>query len=411
MKVLVVGAGPVGRTNSIGLSRMGHEVTCLDSNSNLLKPENFLYQPVQFVRSLEQLGDRHLDAILICVGTPNEIHSQDQQDLQDLHRAVIEVAQWASWSCESPPLFVVRSTILPGTSNSFILPLLEREMKDHPFHYAFMPEFLREGSELLDFSRPDRIVVGSSSAFAFRKLKELFVFPHCPWIETNPATAEMIKYVSNVLLTLQISATNEFADVCRTLPQVDIVEVMKGSLLDHRWALGGIKEYLHPGIGFGGSCLPKDLAAFTAWAASRGVAVPTLKGAETTNNNRIETLVQDLKNRFGSIRNLKILQLGLSFKPGTSDLRCSKSIELAERLIDEGVTLTVHDPSLKLSPVQALWTQDWRRAANAADFILLATPWPEYLDLQNLNLDPAKIVDCRRALPAVKAHRPDLAFD
>lgn len=434
MKVLIIGAGAVGITNAIGLSRMGHEVFCYDRQTELLDPQRLGGAAVRFVSSLicpsSQIVNPELpsafDAFVICVGTPNlpeataskgAADSQLVQDLSQLRSALIEICEVFSWEERMPwdepnqrPLVVVRSTILPRTSVDMVVPLLETHWGKDQFDYAFMPEFLREGSELRDFTHPDRLVVGCLSPVVAEKVRDLFWFPDSPWIEVNPTTAEMIKYMANTLLTVQISAANELANLCERTDGVDLRKAFAGTLLDGRWQNGGIREYVHPGIGFGGPCLPKDLEALLRWSAHLKVHAPTLQGAQLTNISRVTHLIEDWESRWGAFTGRRVLVLGLTFKPNSVDHRGSRSLELVSQLLTLGARVQLHDPSLAASPVAgADWAVKWQTALPEQDFVILATPWKEYQSLPQLlsrARSSAHLIDARWSLKT-QATPPD----
>jgi|GEM_PF-1637261 len=403
-KVLVIGAGPVGFINALGLAYFGHQVTCFDRKTELIQSlqkgildykeaglEEFFHeiQSISWCDSEESLPAT-FDVAVICVGTPQ---MQKKQDLEALNSAMRLIAKISERST-SLNLVVIRSTVLPGTTDSFAATLLPKKCKA-----VMMPEFLREGQALNDFFNPDRVIAGVADDRIIPELKDLFCFPkRPPWVVTNPATAEFTKYASNALLAVQISTANELAGIAETIPQVDFLDTVKMLGMDSRWAEAPIMSYLSPGLGFGGACLPKDLQALSQLAKQQKVPSGILQQVKTVNDSRIFHVAAEIQKRLQPSLNKKILVLGFSFKANTNDTRESKALELCTLLLKLGFSVMAHDPQAQ-SPIPEIeQIENWQPEVSKAAAIVIATDWSEYRELENLSLGSVFIFDCRRLL-------------
>jgi UDPglucose 6-dehydrogenase/GDP-mannose 6-dehydrogenase len=282
---------------------------------------------------------------------------------------------------------VVKSTVVPGSTEGPVRTALERSSglrAGADFGLGMNPEFLREGSAMEDFLRPDRIVLGALDDATRATLRELYASFDCPKVETTLVNAEAIKYASNSLLATLVSFSNEWAAICEDLPGADATTVMEAVHLDRRLSFGahgerirpGIVSYLLAGPGFGGSCLPKDLSAARAAARKRGVPTPLLDGAARVNNDRPHRVTEILRRELESLSGRTIALLGLAFKPGTDDTRDSPALPLIRLLEAEGATCRVWDP---MAPENATAGKRFgpAQALDGADAALLVTAWPE----------------------------------
>ena len=277
------------------------------------------------------------------------------------------------------------------------------------------PEFLREGNAVQDFMNPDRIVFGFEDEKTLDILKEMYK----PWntdkVEVNTRTAEMIKYVNNSLLATQISTINEYSNIARAIGNINFKKVMKGVHLDHRWSpiinnsrvRPQILDYLLPGIGFGGSCFPKDVKAISALAKEKGVNPLILDSVIKVNHNQPKQIINFLKSKVGNLNNKNILLLGLSFKPETDDVRESVSIKLIENLSNESCNISVHDPISTKNAKKAInvkskvyFLKNWRNKLIDNDIVIIATNWNEYKDLNKYDdiLENKFLLDTRSLL-------------
>jgi GDP-mannose 6-dehydrogenase len=359
MKISIFGLGYVGAVSLACLSRDGHQVIGVDIDPSKLELIASGKTPVveegmvDLMKSVAASGrvsvttdaERAVlesDISLVCVGTPSAANgSQDQG-------AVLRLAQAmgrALGKKTTPHVVVFRSTLVPGTVEDVLRPILEehsgkKDGKD--FFLCFQPEFLREGSSIRDYDKPPFTVVGGNHKPAFDKLRELFGHLPCKFIETSVRSAEMMKYCCNNFHALKITFANETARLCGALG-VDPFEVM--DLVCQDTQLNISKAYLKPGFAFGGSCLPKDLRATSYLAKSHDVELPMLSNILASNQAHLQQALD--KVLASGCR--KIGFIGLSFKTGTDDLRESPLVMLAEQLIGKGLQLSIYDPEVHLA--------------------------------------------------------------
>jgi len=279
---------------------------------------------------------------LVCVGTPSAANgSQDQAAILRLAEEMGRAIAGKS----APHIVVLRSTLVPGTVEDVLRPIIEEHSgkKDgEGFFLCFQPEFLREGSSIRDYDKPPFTVVGANHAYPVERLRELFGNLPCRFIETSVRSAEMMKYCCNNFHALKITFANETARLCEALG-VEPFEVMDLICQDHQLNIS--PAYLKPGFAFGGSCLPKDLRATTYLAKMHDVEIPMLSGIMQSNRNHLDLALRKLL----ALGKRKIGFVGLSFKTGTDDLRESPLVTLAEQLIGKGMQLTIYDPEVHLA--------------------------------------------------------------
>nr|VFJ64177.1 MAG: UDPglucose 6-dehydrogenase/GDP-mannose 6-dehydrogenase [Candidatus Kentron sp. DK] len=412
MKVSVIGTGYVGLVSGVCLAAKGHSVTCVDIREEIVRgiAEG---KPHIHEKGLPELLRQVLDAgrfktskaelktltgsriIMLAVDTPS---NGGKIDLRQIEQATHYIGSYLRTTDESPSI-VVKSTVIPGTTDTFVRKLIEETSgkKLGQFGLGMNPEFLREGMAVDDFMRPDRIILGHEDTETLRRLKELYRPWSCEMLAVTSREAEFVKYANNCLLATQISAVNELANIAAGIGNIDMVEVLKGVHLDRRWSPSladgnrvrpGILDYLWPGCGFGGSCFPKDIQALRAKAAEVGVQADLLAAVFEINTRQRLRIVAILKEKLGALKGKKILVLGLAFKPGTDDIRESPGIEITNRLIVEGARLLVHDPVVEESAVNIALkcelVRDWQEAVATSDATVLITPWPEYNKLKQL---------------------------
>jgi len=359
MKISIFGLGYVGAVSLACLTRDGHDVIGVDIDRSKLDLIASGKTPVVeegMVDLMQQVAAsgrvtvttdagaavRDSDISLVCVGTPSAANgSQDQGAIlrlaREMGRALADKTQ--------PHVIVFRSTIVPGTVEDVLRPIIEEESgkKDgQDFHLCFQPEFLREGSSIRDYDKPPFTIVGANHEHPVEQLRALFGHLPCKLIRTSVRSAEMMKYCCNNFHALKITFANETARLCDALG-VDAFEVM--DLVCQDTQLNISKAYLKPGFAFGGSCLPKDLRATSYLAKSHDVEVPMLSAILKSNEEHLAVAMNKLlatgKRRIGFI--------GLSFKTGTDDLRESPLVTLAEQLIGKGMQLSVYDPEVHIS--------------------------------------------------------------
>jgi len=359
VKIAVLGLGYVGAVTAICLARDGHEVIGVDvdhTKLDLLRAgrapivEDGLQEPAAAAAKSGRLAltdavDERLascDIVFVCVGTPSAANGS--QSLVAVER-VLEQLGSALRDCRQAPTIVLRSTVPPGTTDTLVTPLLERtsRLRDgSTLSVCFQPEFLREGTSVADFYNPPFTVVGSRFERSTTVVRELFRALPREFIVTDTRTAEMLKLTCNAFHALKVSFANEIGRLGRSL-SLDSRRVME--LLCKDDALNISPAYLRPGFAYGGSCLPKDLRALLYLAKRNDIEMPMLSGSAVSNSAHIEH-VATLVKQHGSRR---VGLLGLSFKPGTDDLRESPLVALAEHLIGKGFDLRVYDPAVSVA--------------------------------------------------------------
>jgi nucleotide sugar dehydrogenase len=436
MKVGVMGAGRVGLASALVLSELGHHVTLFDVDGarvgQLRAGEVPFFEP-EIAKALEAAGrsgrwivtDRpeelaECETVLIAVPTPPG--SAEPYDLGALRAAVDtlrEVRRGAGSALRWRGIFL-RSTVLPGTTRRVLGTGIAEGARESsvPCPVGYLPEFFREGSVLADARQPDRVVIGIDDPELGAMARTLFEGLDTTWFETGIASAELIKTANNALLSSCISFANEIARLAETIDDVDAVEVLEAIHLDRRLrgpASAGIVEYLRPGPGFGGSCLPKDLAALAAFAGARTEGASILEAALRINRTQPAWLVERIERALGGLADRRVLVLGLAFKPGTDDLRESIALHLCRELAGRGAVVRAHDPKVEpaaaralLAPSGASVVEDdaLRAAFDAAEAVVLVTPWPVYRETLPERLvtrsTPLLIVDARGILRTVK---------
>ncbi|WP_299199295.1 UDP-glucose/GDP-mannose dehydrogenase family protein [Thermocrinis sp.] len=394
MKLTVVGAGYVGLTTAVCFAHLGNEVMVVEKLpekvqalkegkvpfyepglEEMLK-ENLSLGRLFFTTDLKE-GLDFSDVIFICVGTP-----QRPDGSADLSQ-VEEVARETAKLMEGYKLLVEKSTV-PVNTHKLIKRTVERYLKMRgkilEFDVASNPEFLREGSAVRDFLEPDRIVIGVESERARRIMEELYKDFKCPIIFTDPATSELIKHASNSFLAMKISYINMVADLCEKVG-ADVRLVAEGMGYDKR--IG--REFLRAGIGWGGSCFPKDIKAFIKMAKDHGVDFSLLEEVDKINQRRAVQFVEKVKSVLWSLKDKTLAVWGLSFKPNTDDIREAPSLRLVPMLLKEGARLKLYDPKAienfkKLYPPgkDLDYAPDMYSAVEGASALLIFTEWEEF---------------------------------
>jgi len=394
MKLTVVGAGYVGLTTAVCFAHLGNEVMVVEKlpeKVQVLKEgkvpfyepgleemlkENLSLGRLFFTTDLKE-GLDFSDVIFICVGTP-----QRPDGSADLSQ-VEEVARETAKLMEGYKLLVEKSTV-PVNTHKLIKRTVERYLKMRgkilEFDVASNPEFLREGSAVRDFLEPDRIVIGVESERARRIMEELYKDFKCPIIFTDPATSELIKHASNSFLAMKISYINMVADLCEKVG-ADVRLVAEGMGYDKR--IG--REFLRAGIGWGGSCFPKDIKAFIKMAKDHGVDFSLLEEVDKINQRRAVQFVEKVRSVLWSLKDKTLAVWGLSFKPNTDDIREAPSLRLVPMLLKEGARLKLYDPKAienfkKLYPPgkDLDYAPDMYSAVEGASALLIFTEWEEF---------------------------------
>ncbi len=383
----VIGIGYVGLVTGTCLAELGHHVCCMDIDamkiSMLEKGETPIYEPglpelleknrerMTFTTSLEEVFAA-CEIVFIAVDTPPTFTGD-----ADLSR-VFQVLSSLPGVSTGHHVLVMKSTVPVGTGTKISSELARQEAGD--IDYVSNPEFLREGTAIDDFMHPDRIVIGSRNPEAGARVAALYEKLDAPVLETNVPTAEMIKYASNAFLATKISFINEIANVCEAVG-ADVTVVARGMGQDHR--IG--PYFLDAGIGFGGSCFPKDVAALKQIAGNSGYHFQLLTAVIEVNELQKRRVVNKLQKHLGALTDKTIALLGLAFKPNTDDLREASSIVLASRLMGDGANVKAYDPIALPNAARAvrgvLLCDDVLSAGEGSDAAVLVTEWDEFADL------------------------------
>ena len=419
VKIAVVGSGYVGLVAAVCFAEMGHDVICVDNDErkvaalqggDSLIHENFLPEllekyrntKVRFMTDLAE-ATRECEAIFIAVGTPQS--EAGDADLSYVEAVACEIAR----SITSYKVIVEKSTV-PVYTNEWVTRSMERNGVDRDlFDVVSNPEFLREGTAICDFLHPDRIVVGSDSDRAAAVLQKIYrpltsgnYYTRADAIDgvcnesappellmTSTKSAEIIKHASNAFLALKISFINAVSNLCEAT-NANVEQVARGMGLDSR--IG--PRFLRPGIGYGGSCFPKDIAAFRSVAEQLGIDFNLLSEVEKINSQQKKRFLNKVRSALWTLRGKRIGVLGLAFKGETDDIRESPAIEVVEMLLAEGCSVNAFDPAAMKRTEEILpagqnlrYVDDAYAAAEDADALLILTDWAEFasLDLSQLN--------------------------
>ncbi|MHA2368486.1 MAG: UDP-glucose dehydrogenase family protein [Candidatus Hodarchaeales archaeon] len=416
MRICVVGVGYVGLVTAAVFADIGNTVTCVDIDEQkierLQKADLPIYEPqlkelvernteekrLIFTTQL-QIGMEESEIIFIAVGTPPK--ESGETDLSAVEAVAANIGQFLN---SHNTIIVNKSTSPVGTADrieKIIRENLTNPEEDYNFRILSNPEFLREGSAVQDCLEPDRIVIGASDNKAAMKLLELYAPLEVPMLITDRASAELIKYAANSFLAAKISFINAIADICERVG-ADIRLVAKGIGTDQR--IGS--SFLNAGLGFGGSCFPKDTRSLIYSAEELEYDFLLLRAAHEINQSRVQVLIQRIENRIGSLNGKTIGILGLSFKPNTDDVRDAKSIELIQNLLERGASVKAYDPvampnaSKFYSDLQVTYCHDVYSVAVNSHALILATEWREFrhLNFQRVQasmVQPALLADGR----------------
>lgn len=388
MKIVVAGTGYVGLVTGACLSEVGHTVTCVDIDENKVAIMKQGISPI-YEPGLDELLKRNYkagrldftvdykraykdaDVIFIGVGTPER--EDGSANLSYVYGVCKQIADNVEKDC----LVVVKSTVPIGTNDRVEAYLNEFKKNKVDIDVASNPEFLAQGTAVKDTLNASRIVIGIESKESEETLRRIYEPFGQPIVATNRRSAEMIKYASNDFLALKISFMNEMANVCEIVG-ADIQDVAKGMSFDKR--IGD--KFLNAGIGYGGSCFPKDTKALHWLANDNGYEIKTIKAAIEVNENQKYKLFRKAKEKFGSLRGMKVAVLGLTFKPGTDDLREAPSIPNVRRLLDEGAKIVAYDPVginnfKKLYPTEIEYVNNPEKALVDVDMAFIFTEWDE----------------------------------
>ena len=414
MHICVVGTGYVGLVTGACLADFGINVTCVDKDeekiAKLLAGEIPIYEPGldSLVEKNAKAGRLHFStdlapaiqhalAIFIAVGTPPK--EDGSADLS----YVVQVAEAIADNLNGYKVVVTKSTVPIGTGQLIEKIMNERGNGDHPFSVVSNPEFLREGSAIADFMRPDRVVIGARDPQAVAIMKDIYsplYLIETPFVITNVESSELIKYASNAFLATKITFINEVAELCDRLG-ADVHHVARGMGLDKR--IG--PKFLHPGPGYGGSCFPKDTQAMAEIAHEAGRPFEIVETVIAVNNRIKERAIERVREALGeNLDGKTVAVLGLSFKPETDDMRESSSIPLVTALVEGGATVKAFDPvamdnAREMLPDEVQYCDDSYDAADGADAMIIVTEWNQFrsLDMERIrsSLKQPVVVDLR----------------
>ncbi|RKX88318.1 MAG: UDP-glucose 6-dehydrogenase [Spirochaetes bacterium] len=401
MKIAMIGAGYVGLVTGVCLAEFGHQVICIDKDhdkiTKLHQGDIPIYEP-----GLEAIIKKNVDggrlvftsqltdevkkakAVFIAVGTPASRRGDGYADLTYIYGAAHELAPYL----DGYTVIVDKSTVPVGTARQ-VARLIREENPDADFDVVSNPEFLREGSAISDFMRPDRVVIGAESERAVEVMNEIYAplyLISIPIVNTTPETAELIKYASNAFLAIKISFINEMASICESAG-ADVIDLARAVGLDGR--IGS--KFLHPGPGYGGSCFPKDTLALMRIAQEFGVASYLVAAAVEINAAQKARMVKKIRDALGGNEAGKTIGvLGLTFKPETDDLRDAPALSILPALAEKGAFIQVHDPQgmpeAKMIFPDFICVNSAYDVCDNADVLVLLTEWNQYraLDFKNI---------------------------
>lgn len=413
-RICMIGTGYVGLVSGACMADFGHLVTCVDivpeRIAAIQRGEMPFYEPSLDVLVAKNIGEERLffttdlaegmagaDVVFIAVQTPQS-EGSGEADLQ----YVWEVGKQIGERLDSYKVIVTKSTVPVGTARKLKAIIKDSLQHGVEFDMASNPEFLREGSSINDFMRPDRVVIGTESARAEALMREIYrplylldtPIVHCPRIET----AELIKYASNSFLAVKISFINEIATLSDKVG-ADVSQVAKAMGLDRR--IGN--KFLHAGLGYGGSCFPKDTHAICHIAEAQGERMSIVEAAIAVNADLPARAVSKAREMLPDFAGKTVAMLGLSFKPNTDDIRCAGSRQIVQMLTDAGASLRVHDPvamdNFRREYPDLTYCKNAYEACQGADLAILVTEWNQYrqLDFNHLRevMAGRRFLDCR----------------
>ena len=387
MKVAVIGLGFVGLVTATVLAEQGNHVTCIDTDKKkidrLRTGDLYIYEPglkdlleknrarMTFASDYSPLTGN--EVAFICVPTPTV---NGKINLSYVRDSVL-----AANSADKNVTIAIKSTEVPGTASE-LSSIIRRGIVSNP-------EFLREGNAMDDTLHPDRIVIGGKSVEDMEKVRNLWEFTGAPILMTTNENAELIKYASNAFLATKISFINEIADLCESIPGADVAVVAQGMGMDHR--IG--KDFLGAGIGFGGSCFPKDTMALVSYAEEKGIGLRIVKSTIEVNKARVKHAVEIIEEEVGDLKGRSICVLGLAFKDNTNDLRESKSLELINELKAKGAKIRAYDPVVK--ELDGLEIVNRIEECEGTDCVVVASEWKEF-ETNSLYERAKKVIDLKK---------------
>jgi len=424
MKISIMGTGYVGLSTGVGFAVKGNDVICVDIDQKKVETINSgvspIFEPHLDGRLKDLLKKGKLKATtdvkgaveatevsFISVGTPSsEDGSINLSFIETVARQIGEVLK----NKKEYHVIVVKSTVVPGTTDSVVMRNIEKysgKKSGKDFGLCMNPEFLREGRAIEDFLKPDRIVIGESDKRAGNVIEKLYSNFMAPVLRTDLKTAEMIKYASNAFLATKISYTNEMGNICKRLG-IDVNEVMKGVGMDHRIS----PYFLKAGVGYGGSCFPKDVEALIWKARGAGYEPKLLEEVHRLNDRQKVMIVEHLEKRIPNLKGKTICLLGLAFKPDSDDIREASSVYIIEKLLQKGAKVKAYDPKAmehmrKIHP-SVDYMKSAREALENSDACIIVTEWEEFKKLTDADFAKMKsrvILEGRRILDRAKVSK------
>ncbi|WHX64604.1 UDP-glucose dehydrogenase family protein [Peribacillus frigoritolerans] len=386
VKIAVAGTGYVGLVTGVCLAEKGHFVNCVDIDEDKVRLMKSGISPIYepgleelMVRNMEMLdfttdykeAYKDADVIFIGVGTPERLDGS--ANLSYVYSAAKEIAK----SVEKDSVVVIKSTVPIGTNDKVYEIIKENLSKDVNVYVASNPEFLSQGTAVKDTLHPSRIIIGAEEEYPKNILKEVYEEFDAPIVMTNRRSAEMIKYASNDFLALKISFINEISNLCEVIG-ADIEDVSLGMGLDSR--IGN--KFLNPGVGYGGSCFPKDTKALHWLANFHDIELKTIKAAIDVNENQKIKLIKKSRKYYDNLNGLSVAVLGLTFKPGTDDLREAPSLVNIPIMLEDGAKIKAWDPAgvnnfKKVYPNEITYTNTIEESLIDADVCFIFTEWDE----------------------------------
>jgi UDPglucose 6-dehydrogenase len=429
MKIVIIGAGYVGLVSGVGLADVGHEVVCIDVDSEKTRLINSGSSPIYEV-GLEELLRKNVslgrlrattdlsaaivgaDVSIIAVGTPFD---GKEIDLSFIRQAAADIGNVLD-SASAYHVVCVKSTVIPGTTERVVGPILEahsRRQLGVDLGLCMNPEFLAEGSAVADFMAPDRIVIGAIDTRTASIMSDVYkTFSTTDLVVTTPSTAEMCKYTANAFLATVISFSNEIANLCSEVGDIDAIDVLRAVHMDRRLSpivsqgrvTPGLMSFLFPGTGFGGSCFPKDVKALASFGANIGHPLRILDAVLETNRLQPSVTIELIRDELGELKGKRIAVLGLAFKPGTDDVRETPASVVIKALVSEQAYVVAHDPIAVPSMKYAFpeigvsrYCTNLQDAITDVDAVVLITAWPEYLPIyEQLRSKSIPVIDGRR---------------
>ena len=400
MKLAIIGTGYVGLITGACFAEFGYQTVCIDKDQDRINELNNSKCPF-YEPGVDTLLDKHLnktkllsfsnslsksisdaDIIFITVGTPSK-RIEAEADLSYVWEVAEEISNHVSKYC----IVVTKSTVPVGTTKE-VKSIISKKINEKDFDVVSNPEFLREGSALNDFMRPDRVVIGCENKKSEDMMRDLYrplYLLETPIVSTTVESAEIIKYASNSFLATKISFINQVADLCEKVG-ADVQDVAKGMGIDKR--IGN--KFLHAGPGYGGSCFPKDVKAFIRTAKKHDVDLSILSSVDSFNEERVKKITNDFFSRANLIKGDQVSLLGLSFKPNTDDVRDSTSLKIAKLLQDKGIVVKSYDPeAMKNAKKENTELQLCNSAYEACEdtkAIIIGTEWNEFRALDFLKI-------------------------